>query len=85
MQSGRKSRFRRMMEPLDLVGKPFGLRFNGEDSHKTLSGAVFTILSIICVVLYLVFKLSTYINYELNSISTLTRSMKQRPFRAIRH
>jgi hypothetical protein len=78
MQSGGKSRFRKIMEPLDLVGKPFGLRFNGEDSHKTLSGAVFTILSIICVVLYLVFKLRTYINYELNSISTLTRSMKQR-------
>jgi len=78
MQSGGKSRFRRMMEPLDLVGKPFGLRFNGQDSHRTVSGAVFTILSIICVVIYLVFKLNTYINYELNSISTLTKSMKLR-------
>ena len=78
MQSGGKSRFRRMMEPLDLLGKPFGLRFNGRDSHKTVTGAVFTILSIICVVLYLVFKLSIYINYELNTISTLTKSMKLR-------
>jgi hypothetical protein len=36
----------------DLIGKPFGLKINGRDTHQTIGGAIFSLIGILSVLTY---------------------------------
>jgi hypothetical protein len=62
----------------DLIGKPFGLKINGRDTHQTIGGAIFSLIGILSVLTYATYLLVMVIQGEILNISYQVRNGKDR-------
>jgi hypothetical protein len=49
----------------DLIGKPFGLKINGRDTHQTIGGAIFSLIGILSVLTYATYSTRHYPYYRI--------------------
>lgn len=78
MAGNKRPWYRKVFEPIDLMSLPFALKFNGNRTPETLTGALLSVIVIGIILAYLIIKMVNYLNYEIVSISALKKNTLNR-------